>query len=71
MASPGVDIRGRSRTLRVNYRTSHRIHSQADKLRAPESADVDENVEQRQGTVSVFNGPNLVIQPFASAALET
>jgi len=28
--SLGVDIRGRSRTLRVNYRTSHQIRRQAD-----------------------------------------
>jgi superfamily I DNA/RNA helicase len=28
----GVDIRGRSRTLRVNYRTSHQIRMQADRL---------------------------------------
>jgi len=28
----GVDIRGRSRTLRVNYRTSHQIRTQADRL---------------------------------------
>jgi superfamily I DNA/RNA helicase len=27
----GVDIRGRSRTLRVNYRTSHQIRMQADR----------------------------------------
>ncbi len=26
----GVDIRGRSRTLRVNYRTTHQIRSQAE-----------------------------------------
>ena len=31
----GVDIRGRSHTLRVNYRTSHRIRRQADRLRPP------------------------------------
>ena len=30
--SLGVDIRGRSRTLRVNYRTSHQIRMQADRL---------------------------------------
>ena len=30
--SLGVDIRGRSRTLRVNYRTSHQIRTQADRL---------------------------------------
>ena len=30
--SLGVDIRGRARTLRVNYRTSHQIRMQADRL---------------------------------------
>lgn len=53
----GVDIRGRSRTLRVNYRTSHQIRTQADKLLDPELSDVDGNVEDRRGTISVFNGP--------------
>jgi len=58
----GVDIRGRSRTLRVNYRTSHQIRSQADRLLDPEIADVDGNVESRKGTVSVFNGPKPLIE---------
>jgi len=53
----GVDIRGRSRTLRVNYRTSHQIRAQADRLLAPEVMDVDGNAENRSDTVSVFNGP--------------
>jgi mRNA-degrading endonuclease RelE of RelBE toxin-antitoxin system len=52
----GVDVRGRSRTLRVNYRTSHQIRTRADRLLAPELSDVDGNVEDRRGTVSVFNG---------------
>ena len=52
----GVDIRGRSRTLRINYRTSHQIRTQADRLLGPEVSDVDGNVEERLGTVSVFNG---------------
>ena len=53
----GIDVRGRARTLRVNYRTSHQIRTQADRLLGPEVADVDGNVEERVGTVSVFNGP--------------
>jgi mRNA-degrading endonuclease RelE of RelBE toxin-antitoxin system len=53
----GVDIRGRSRTLRVNYRTSHQIRTQADRLLGPEVSDVDGNTEERGDTVSVFNGP--------------
>jgi len=53
----GVDIRGRSRTLRVNYRTSHQIRAQADRLLGAEVSDVDGNKEERSHTVSVFNGP--------------
>ncbi len=53
----GIDIRGRSQTLRVNYRTSHQIRVQADRLLDPEIADADGNLEERRGTISVFNGP--------------
>ncbi|MBL8396288.1 MAG: DEAD/DEAH box helicase [Candidatus Accumulibacter sp.] len=60
--SLGVDVRGRSRTLRVNYRTSHQIRSQADRLLAPSVTDVDGNTEDRSDTVSVFNGPPPRIQ---------
>lgn len=55
--SLGVEIRGRSRTLRVNYRTSHQIRTQADRLLGPTLADVDGMTENRTDTVSVFNGP--------------
>lgn len=54
--SLGVDIRGRSQTLRINYRTSHQIRMQADRLLGPEVTDVDGNVDDRRHTVSVFNG---------------
>ena len=53
----GVDIRGRSRTLLVNYRTSHQIRMQADRLLGQELYDADGNKEVRGHTVSVFNGP--------------
>jgi len=61
--SLGVDIRGRSRNLRINYRTSHQIRMQADLLLGPEISDVDGNTEERTGTVSVFNGspPTILI----------
>ena len=58
----GVDIRGRSQTLRINYRTSHQIRTQADRLLDPEISDVDGNLEERKGTVSVFNGPKPTVQ---------
>jgi len=62
--SLGVDIRGRSYTLRVNYRTSYQIRSQADRLLPAVIADVDGNSEDRRGTVSVFNGPAPTIETF-------
>ena len=62
--SLGVDIRGRSRNLRVNYRTSHQIRTQADRLLGPEVTDVDGNSEDRSDTVSVFNGPPPTIHSF-------
>jgi superfamily I DNA/RNA helicase len=60
--SSGVDIRGRSKTLKINYRTSHQIRMQADRLLAPEVSDVDGNIENRSGTISVFNGPRPTIE---------
>lgn len=58
----GIDIRGRSKTLRINYRTSHQIRMQADRLLAPELSDVDSNTEGRGGMISVFNGPKPTVK---------
>ena len=68
--SLGVDIRGRSRTLRINYRTSHQIRMQADRLLGKEITDVDGNVEERRGIVSVFNGPKPAIMVYDSQKKE-
>ena len=53
----GVDVRGRSSTLTVNYRTSHQIRRAADRLLPRQVRDVDGNADERDRTVSVFNGP--------------
>jgi len=66
----GVDVRGRSRTLRINYRTSHQIRRQADRLLASELSDVDGNTEERRGTISVFNGPPPTITALATTEEE-
>jgi superfamily I DNA/RNA helicase/mRNA-degrading endonuclease RelE of RelBE toxin-antitoxin system len=68
--SMGVDVRGRARVLHVNYRTSHQIRAQADRLLDSEVADVDGNVEARKGTVSVFNGPEPLIQTYENESQE-
>jgi superfamily I DNA/RNA helicase len=52
----GIDIRGRSFTLKVNYRTSHQIRRMADKLIPANMRDVDGEEDERKGTISVFEG---------------
>jgi mRNA-degrading endonuclease RelE of RelBE toxin-antitoxin system len=68
--SLGVDVRGRSQTLRINYRTSHQIRMQADHLLGPQVSDVDGNVEDRRGTISVFNGPEPDVRVFDGSEQE-
>lgn len=59
----GIDVRGRSVTLKVNYRTSQQIRQMADRLLPRTVRDVDGLEEDRRGTVSVFEGiePEIVI----------
>jgi len=66
----GVDIRGRSTTLKINYRTSHQIRMQADRLLGTEVSDVDGNTEERTGTISMFNGPKPEIVVCSDEAAE-
>jgi mRNA-degrading endonuclease RelE of RelBE toxin-antitoxin system len=54
----GIDVRGRSATLKVNYRTSHQIRRSADRLLPKKLRDVDGLEDDRAGTVSVFDGPD-------------
>ena len=68
--SLGVDIRGRSTTLRVNYRTSHQIRAQADRLLGAIVTDVDGNIEERGATISVFNGAEPTVQVLQDADQE-
>jgi mRNA-degrading endonuclease RelE of RelBE toxin-antitoxin system len=60
----GVDIRDRSQNLTVNYRTSHQIRTQSDRLLGAEMSDLDGNLQDRSSTVSVFNGPAPTVKLF-------
>lgn len=66
----GVNVAGRSTTLKVNYRTSHQIRETADRLLPGSVTDVDGRDEERKGTVSVFNGPAPIVVTAADAAAE-
>jgi plasmid maintenance system killer protein len=69
--SLGIDVRGRSHSLRINYRTSHQIRTQADRLLPGVVSDVDGAQESRRGTVSLFDGPAPVIRIFQDSAAES
>ncbi|MFL6601892.1 MAG: 3'-5' exonuclease [Steroidobacteraceae bacterium] len=66
----GIDIRGRAKTLRINYRTSHQIRSKADQLLNSDIADADGNTETRGDAISVFNGVPPIVQTFADEGTE-
>jgi hypothetical protein len=66
----GVDVRGRSHTLTLNYRTSHQIRQQADRLLPRTLSDVDGNTEDRSRTISLFNGPAPYIATFPDKETE-
>lgn len=70
-ATLGVNVRGRSQTLKINYRTSHQIRQAADRLLPKVVRDVDGLEEERFGTVSVFNGPEPVVATHADASAES
>jgi len=67
----GVDVRGRSSTLTVNYRTTHQIRRMADHLLPNAVRDVDGDADQRDRTVSIFNGPPPEVIQYETEAAET
>jgi mRNA-degrading endonuclease RelE of RelBE toxin-antitoxin system len=62
--SAGVDIRGRSRSLKVNYRTSHQIREHSDLLLPTRLLEADGEEDKRLGITSVFHGPKPEIHEF-------
>jgi hypothetical protein len=65
-SSLGVEVRGRSHTLKVCYRTSQQIRQAADHLLPVVLRDVDGLEDERRGIVSVFDGPPPQVETFAS-----
>ena len=55
-AATGVEIRGRSRSLKVNYRTSHQIRRYSDELLPETLVEPDGTEDNRLGVTSVFEG---------------
>ncbi len=64
----GIDVRGRSRILRINYRTTEQIRRFADSLIPAEADDLDDAAEDRRGTRSLLRGPVPVLRGFKKPA---
>ena len=69
-SSLGVEVRGRSHTLKVCYRTSQQIRQAADHLLPVVLRDVDGLEDERRGIVSVFDGPSPRVETFANGDQE-
>lgn len=66
----GIDVRGRSRVLRINYRTTDQIRRAADRILDSSSDDLDEGAERRDGTRSLLRGPAPELRGFGSQGEE-
>lgn len=69
--SVGVEVQGRSRSLKVNYRTSHQIRAHSDRLLPPRLLEVGGDEDRRTGVTSVFHGPHPVMKTFENADEES
>lgn len=62
----GIDVRGRARILRINYRTTEQIRQAADQVLGPNADDMDGGVESRGKTRSLLRGPVPQLHGYAS-----
>ena len=71
MKACGIDVRGRSRKLRLNYRTSEEIRRWAvSALEGVVVDDLDEGLDSLAGYRSLFHGPQPTIESFSSEGNE-
>jgi len=67
MSACGINIRGRSRKLRLNYRTSDEIRTWAVSILEGMSVDdLDDGLDSLNGYTSVFKGPSPELVSYAS-----
>ena len=57
LSALGIEVRGRSTVLRINYRTTEQIRRLADLMLGEVADDMDGGEEHRKGTRSLLRGP--------------
>jgi len=58
LSALGIEVRGRSSVLRINYRTTEQIRRVADRMLGDVEDDMDGGEEGRTGTRSLLRGPS-------------
>ncbi len=71
LRSLGIETRGRSRTLKINYRTTREIARAASHLRTTETDSLDETDEPLTGVQDLLSGEEPILKPFQQYADET
>ncbi len=66
----GIDVRGRSHVLRLNYRTTEQIRRFADRIVREQADNLDGERDDRSGVRNLFDGPEPVLRGFANAEAE-
>ncbi len=66
----GIDIRGRSHILRINYRTTGEIRRAADRLLGGEQDDLEGGREGRAAAQSLLRGPEPTLEGHATREAE-
>jgi len=68
LKSLGIEVRGRSHVLRLNYRTTEQIRRFADRILGNTVDDLEGGKESRRATVSLLSGPEPTLQPCETRA---
>ncbi len=66
LKSVGIDVRGRSHVLRLNYRTTEQIRRFADRILGDEADDLEGGKQSRRGARSLLSGPEPTLKAFDS-----
>lgn len=66
LRSAGIEVRGRSRVLKLNYRNTRQIQAASELLLREGADDLDEGTDDRKGTLSPLGGPEPVFRGFPS-----
>ncbi|MCP3962313.1 MAG: AAA family ATPase [bacterium] len=70
LSALGIEVRGRSRILRLNYRTTEQIRRSADRLLGETQDDMDGGAESRRSR-SLLRGPEPTLRGYSSVGQET